>query len=96
MPHIDKNDFHWFLGVKIAVSVYIFCTFRWWLAPLMILAVSWVYRIPIAKAKGLHVMEIGDCNTFITNSKAPTNIMSMTPVSEAKPEYAREAFKRIV
>ena len=40
-------------------------------------------------------MSIGDFNTYLTNDKAPTNIMTATPVSEGKPELAAEAFLRI-
>ena len=96
MPQIDKKDFHWFLGVKFAVVVYFFYHFKWWVALPMILAVAISYRHPIAWARGLHVMDIGDCNTFVTNPKAPTNIISLTPVSVGRPDYAVEAFRRIV
>ena len=41
-------------------------------------------------------MSIGDFNTYVTNDKAPTNIMTATPVSEGRPELASEAFMRIV
>ena len=54
------------------------------------------YRHLVAQLYGLHVMPIGDCNTFLTNPRAPTNIMSATPLSVGRPEYAKEAFMRIV
>ena len=41
-------------------------------------------------------MDIGDLNTFVTNPKAVTNIMTATPLSIAIPEYTKEAFSRIV
>ena len=50
----------------------------------------------IAKINKVHVMDIGDFNTFISGPKAPANIMSITPLSIGKPEYAKEAFMRII
>lgn len=50
----------------------------------------------IAQLYDLTVMPIGDHNTFITSEKAPTHIMSATPLSVGRPEYAKEVFMRIV
>jgi len=96
MPSIDTNDFHWFMGVKFALIVYLFYSCAWWLAVLITVVFMMTYRNVIAKINNLHVMDIGDFNTFISNPKAPANIMSVTPLSVGKPEYAKEAFMRVI
>ena len=96
MPHIDKEDFHWFMGVKFCLIIWLFTAFSWWLAALISLTFFLTYRNIVAKIQNLHVMDIGDYNTFISSPKAPANIMSITPLSVSKPEYAKEAFMRII
>ena len=41
-------------------------------------------------------MPIMDLNCFYSNDKAITNMVSCTPMSHVKHEYAKEAFGRIV
>ena len=96
MPHIDKNDFHWFMGVKFCLVVWLFYTWSWWLATLTTVVFFLTYRLAIAKFCNLQVMDIGDFNTFVSGPKAPANIMSVTPLSIGKPEYAKEAFMRVI
>ena len=96
MPSIDSKDFHWFMGVKFLLVVALYKTFAIWLASLIAFAFFLTYRHLVAKICNLHVMDIGDFNTFISNPKAPANIMSITPVSVGRPEYAKEAFMRII
>ena len=96
MPNIDKKDFHWFMGVKFALMVSLFYSCAWWLAALITIIFLLTYRNLIAKINKLHVMDIGDYGTFVTNHKAPANIMSVTPLSIGKPEYAKEAFMRVI
>lgn len=96
MPHIDIKDFHWSMGAKFVIALFIFKSLSWWLALPLFVLLSVVYRHIVAKVTGLKVMAVGDFNTFVTNSKAPTNIMTCTPCHNTKPEYAREAFSRMV
>ena len=96
MPHIDKNDFHWFMGVKFCLVIWLYYNLSWWLATAITVTFFLTYRNVIAKICGLEVMDIGDFNTFISNPKAPANIMSITPLSIGKPEYAKEAFMRVI
>ena len=95
MPHIDKNDFHWFMGVKLLLMVLSFKMFSIWIAIGLIIVFAVFYREVIAKIKGIHAMEIGDLNTFYTSPKALTNVMSVTTVTEADPNIAKEIFSRI-
>lgn len=96
MPQIESKDFHWFMGVKFLVVYMLFTQLSFWKA--FPIAAFLVITFPhvVAKVKGLNVMQVGDFNTFITNAKAPTNIMTATPLSVGKPEYAKEVFMRIV
>ena len=96
MPHIDKNDFHWSMGVKFFLVIWLYYNLSWWLATAITVTFFLTYRNVIAKIYGLEVMDIGDFNTFISNPKAPANIMSITPLSIGKPEYAKEAFMRVI
>ena len=96
MPQIDKNDFHWFMGVKFAIVVTLFYSCTWWVAALITAIFFLTYRNIIAKFNNLQVMDVGDLNTFISNQKAPANIMSVTILSLSKPEYAKEAFRKVV
>ena len=96
MPHIDKNDFHWSMGVKFFLVIWLYYNLSWWLATAITITFFLTYRNVIAKIYGLEVMDIGDFNTFISNPKAPANIMSITPLSIGKPEYAKEAFMRVI
>ena len=95
-PHIDVEDLHWFMGVKFAMVVYMFTAWDWWVATTATGVFFVTYRYVVAKVTGLTCMDVGDLNCFVTNSKAPTNIMSATPLSTCKPEYAKEIFERIV
>ena len=96
MPHIDKNDFHWSMGVKFFLFIWLYYNLSWWLATVITVTFFLTYRNVVAKIYGLEVMDIGDFNTFISNPKAPANIMSITPLSIGKPEYAKEAFMRVI
>ena len=96
MPHIDSKDFHWFMGVKFALTLYLFKTCSFAVAFGAYVGFFLVYRYLIAALLGLKVMTMGDYGTFCTNDKAHTNIMTGLPVSEANPEYARELFMRMV
>ena len=96
MPHIDKNDFHWSMGVKFFLVIWLYYNLSWWLATAITVTFFLTYRNVVAKIYGLEVMDIGDFNTFISNPKAPANIMSITPLSIGKPEYAKEAFMRVI
>jgi len=96
MPHIDRKDFHWFMGVKFALTVYLFKNFDFWIALVAAVAFFVGHRYIIAASLGLRVMNVGDFNTFVTNSKAPTHIMTATPVAVGKPELAGQIFGRIV
>ena len=96
MPHIDKNDFHWSMGVKFFLVIWLYYNLSWWLATVITITFFLTYRNVVAKIYGLEVMDIGDFNTFISNPKAPANIMSITPLSIGKPEYAKEAFMRVI
>ena len=96
MPSIDAKDFHWFMGVKFLLTVFIFRQLSLPIAIPVFLVSMTVYRYVLAKLLGLTVMGVGDFNTFVTNEKAPTNIMTCTPVSNANPAYAREVFMRMV
>ncbi len=96
MPSFDRKDFHWFMGVKFALSLYVFKQFNFLTALAIFVTFFVCYRHVIAKLLGLQVMSIGDFNTYVTSDKAPTNIMTATPVSEGRPELASEAFMRIV
>ena len=96
MLQIDSKDFHWFMGVKFGLAVFLFTTFSFWIALTLSITLLVVYRYVIAMILNIHVMESGDLNTFITNSKAPANVISSCPLSIAKPEYAREVFSRLV
>ena len=96
MPHIDKNDFHWSMGVKFCLVIWLYYNLSWWLATAITVTFFLTYRNVVAKIYGLEVMDIGDFNTFISNPKAPANIMSITPLSIGKPEYAKEAFMRVI
>lgn len=96
MPRIESKDFHWFQGVKLLVAYLLFTHLSFWMAVLIGAVLSMSFPHVVAKAKGLNVMQVGDFNTFITNAKAPTNIMTATPLSAGRPEYAKEVFMRIV
>jgi len=89
MPHLDMKDFHWFMGVKFAVTALLFKTLAFWQASIVFILVTLTYRHVVARVLGIKIMPVGDFNTFVTNSKAPTNIMTFTPVSNANYDYAK-------
>ena len=84
------------MGVKFVAVVFLFYNCSWWHAALMTIFFFVSYRPVIAVLYGLHVMPMGDLGTFVSNAQAPTNIMSMTPVLNAKHDHAREVFARLV
>mmetsp|Transcript_842 Transcript_842/g.1276 ORF Transcript_842/g.1276 Transcript_842/m.1276 type:complete len:139 (-) Transcript_842:1136-1552(-) len=95
MPHIDIKDFHWFMGVKFAIALVLFRTLQWYLALPLMLTILIALRHLIARILGYQVMGVGDFNTFVTNQKAPANIMTCTIVENPNPVYAREVFSRM-
>lgn len=82
--------------VKVAVIPVIFATLPFLQALIATIALIITYRYIIAAILGLKVMAIMDLNTFTTNSKSPLNIVSVTPVSQSKPDQAYEIFGRNV
>ena len=63
---------------------------------LLCLLITLCYRYIIAKALGITVLPALDLITFYSGDKAPTNIISSLWLSKSRPEYAQEAFRRIV
>ena len=63
-----------------------------WQAVLIVSTVFVGYYYVVAFALGLQVMSIMDFNTFVTNSKAPTNIMTSTPVTNASYQRGIKVF----
>ena len=95
--YIDKDDFHWFMGVKFCLAVLCFKMLSTWVAIGIIIVFSVYYRSVVAWVLGLQAMEIGDMTTFYTGPKAPTNIMSMTTLSACDTdEHAKELMLRML
>lgn len=63
-----------------------------WVAILIISIFFVGYYYIVAFALGLHVMPIMDFNTFMTNTKAPVNIVTSTPVTNASYKRGIEVF----
>jgi len=84
------------MGVKFAITLIIFKSLSVWYALPLLFVMQVGYRQIVARMLGLRVMAVGDFNTFVTNNKAPTNIMTSTPCTKTNPVYAREIFSRMV
>ena len=78
--------------VKLAVFPAILALLPCQQAFIATIALIITYRYIIAAILGLQVMAIMDLNTFTTSSKSPLNCVSITPVSQSKPEQAYEVF----
>ena len=94
--YLDGRDFNFGMIVKFYVTVLLFHFLKPLTAFIILAIIASTYRHVVAYYYDLHVMPIMDLNCFYSNDKAIPNIMSCTPMSEGKPEYAREAFMRIV
>ena len=58
--YIDKNDFHWFMGVKLLLMVICFKFFSVGVALTLTIVFAVSYRDIVAKVLGLRALEIGD------------------------------------
>ena len=94
--YLDIQDFNVFMWLKLYVAVLLFTYMKPLNAFIVLAIIATTYRYAVAQIYGLHVVPIMDLNCFYSNDKAIPNIISCTPMSEGKPEYAREAFMRIV
>ena len=94
--YLDIQDFNVFMWLKLYVAVLLFTYMKPLNAFIVLAIIATTYRYVVAQIYGLHVVPIMDLNCFYSNDKAIPNIISCTPMSEGKPEYAREAFMRIV
>ena len=94
--HLDKNDFNVYMFSKFGIVLAIILLFPLKFAVLTLMIVAATYQHVVAHVYELHVMPSMDRNCFMSNDKAVANIISATTMSEGKPEYAREAFGRLI
>ena len=94
--HLDKEDFNVYMFLKLGLAIQLFLILPRIPALLVLILIASTYRSVVASICGLQVMPIMDLNCFYSNDKAVTNMISCTPMTIARPEYAREAFGRIV
>ena len=81
--------------VKVTVVVAIFSLAKLKVAVLLALGLTLSYRYVVGLVFGVSPLPIMDNNTFYTNDKAVTNVMSGTPMSINGTHLSRECFTRI-
>jgi hypothetical protein len=96
LESIQFGRFDAALLVKLSVIVAIFATLKSRYAVLIALVLTWSYRFVIGFFCGVSPLPIMDINTFYTNDKALTNVMSGTPLSINATHVSRECFTRLV
>lgn len=94
--HLDRKDFSVYYFAKLGIVLLLFLILPFKIAMPVLLMIAFTYQHVVARCYGLHVMPSMDLNCFMSNDKAIVNILSCTTLNYCKPEYAKEAFGRLI